>query len=410
MRILHIAPSIDPKSGGPTRSITGLCRALAQSGEDVTLFVHSPAHDLLNPSGVQFMKGHGAGIRTAIEDTRDVLQRVKPDVVHLHGLWLPLNHFDLQLSKANGVPVVLSPRGMLDPWALAQKRIKKKIAWWLYQYRDLQRITAFHATAEMEKQNILGRGFTQPIFMVPNAVEVPSNPMERSMETKTMHTALFLSRLHPGKGLLELAEAWAALKNDQAWRAMGTWRMRVVGPDGYGHKAEVIERLKQLGIEADWTFVGEVDDCNKWTEYCAADLFVHPSHSENFGISIAEALSAGLPVITTKGTPWSELENCASARMSECANQRADFSEQKLTNALMNSRTNEFARTGRAGWWIDVGVKPLVEALKEALSLSDHERLSMGRNGQRLIEGKYTWSSVAKNMLEAYRRILNHEN
>jgi glycosyltransferase involved in cell wall biosynthesis len=113
-----------------------------------------------------------------------------------------------------------------------------------------------------------------------------------------------------------------------------------------------------------------VDGQQKWELYRRADLFILPSHSENFGMVVAEALACGLPVITTKGTPWEALTQ------------------------------------HRCGWWVDVGVEPLADALRAAMALDDAERCEMGSRGRRLVEHEYTWSIVAKQMVSVYRWVL----
>jgi glycosyltransferase involved in cell wall biosynthesis len=401
MKVLHIVSGIDPKSGGPTRSITGLCRALVQEGIEAHLFVASPTHDMQNTSGVIFHKGRGGSLILVKADVEKIILQIQPNIIHIHGLWEMVNHAAVILASERGIPIVQSPRGMLDPWALSQKKWKKRIAWWVYQKRDLKKIAVFHATAEMEKKNIQAKGFTTPVYIVPNAVEVPVLPVTRSSKASSLQTALFLSRLHPGKGLLELATAWAILKKESSCEPIKGWRMRIVGPDNYGHKAEVVARLKKLGVENDWQFAGEVDDIQKWAEYANADLFIHPSHSENFGVSIAEALYSGLPVIATKGAPWSELMG-----VSESGGRRSE--ETSLpANIITSSRTNDVSAIGRCGWWIDIGVEPLVQALRDAMNMGDEDRQIMGENGRQLIENMYTWPVVAKEMANGYRWLLH---
>ena len=108
-----------------------------------------------------------------------------------------------------------------------------------------------------------------------------------------------------------------------------------------------------------------------WEAYRSADLLVHPSVSENFGITIAEGLAAELPVICTKGTPWGIVEE------------------------------------RKCGWWIDVGVEPLAVALREAMSLTDAERLEMGEKGRKLIEENYTWDAIVKKVISGYEEVLD---
>lgn len=123
-------------------------------------------------------------------------------------------------------------------------------------------------------------------------------------------------------------------------------------------------RAREHGVPVEW--VGEVDEMAKWDLYGSADLFVLPTFSENFGIVVAEALASGVPVVTTTAAPWGALAE------------------------------------HRCGWWVDVGVEPLAEALREATALSDAARHTMGRRGRALVEERYSWAHVAEQMRTAY--------
>lgn len=363
MRILHVTNGIDPRSGGPTRSVKGLCRALAEGENEVMLFIHSDRHRLENPGKLIVRYGTSGRYCRARLEFEQIVKEFRPDIVHLHGLWMMSMHADAVTCREHAIPYVISPRGMLDPWALNVKKWKKQLAMFLYQRKDLRCAAAFHVTAELEASHVRGTGYKQPCIVAPNGVDVPAVMLERQSDPRWPHTAIFLSRLHPGKGLLNLTDAWARVKPQG-------WRMLVVGPDSYGHKKDVIERLRSLGINSSWEFRDAVDDGEKWKLYRSADLLIHPSVSENFGITIAEGLAAGLPVICTKGTPWSEVEpeNC--------------------------------------GWWIDVGVEPLVAALQAALGLSAGQLQEMGERGRVLVDAKYTWQAAAKKMLTGYADVV----
>ena len=349
MKVLHVTSGINPRSGGPTRSVKGLCRALSLAGADVALLVLRGDDEFDNPCGVKVF-------REACPDVGAY------DIVHIHGLWNLGLHAVARTCRKAGVPYVISPRGMLDPWALSVKKWKKRLALFLYQAYDLKKAAAFHVTAEAERDHVRARGFRQACIISPNAVDLPAI-MPPRCRNEDCRVALFLSRLHPGKGLLTLADAWAMV------RPKG-WRMKVVGPDSYGHKDDVVARLRQLGIYEDWEFLSALNDSEKWQAYLSADLLVHPSVSENFGITIAEGLAAGLPVIATKGAPWRELEE------REC------------------------------GWWVDIGVEPLAVALKEAMSLPDVSLRKKGGIGRRLVAEKYTWDAVVRQMLMGYEAVL----
>lgn len=350
MRALHVIASIDPNSGGPTRSVKGLCRALSQNGVIVTVLVLHGNDIFDNPCGVETLYG-------AVPDVKNY------DIVHLQGLWDPMLHKVAQACRKASVKYVISPRGMLDPWALSVKPWKKRIAMALYQRGDLRSAAAFHVTAALEEKSARRQGLKQKVIIAPNGVDIPALMPPRKV-LDGAKTVLFLSRLHPGKGLLTLVEAWSRI------RPRG-WRMKVVGPDSYGHKKEVVASLREKGIIDEWEFVDTLDDVQKWNAYRSADLLVHPSVSENFGITIAEGLAAELPVICTKGTPWGIVEE------------------------------------RKCGWWIDVGVEPLAVALREAMSLTDAERLEMGEKGRKLIEENYTWDAIVKKVISGYEEVLD---
>ena len=217
---------------------------------------------------------------------------------------------------------------------------------------------------------------------------------EGGSQESEVRTILFLSRIHPKKGLLDLVEAWAAVNakaesREQRAESRGRWsmvnsqprwRLVVAGGDENGHLAEVKAEIAKFGarskeqgagkFEKSFQFIGEVADKDKWDLYRSADLFVLPTHSENFGIVIAEALACGVPVITTRGTPWEDLI------------------------------------THRCGWWVEIGARPLAEALNEAIKLPEEERRAMGLRGRRLVQQNYTWPAAAKKMVAVYQWML----
>ena len=147
--------------------------------------------------------------------------------------------------------------------------------------------------------------------------------------------------------------------------------MTVAGPDEGGHQRAVEAAAVAAGIRDQFDFVGPIPDQCKWEIYAQADLFVLPSHSENFGVVVGEALAAGVPVISTRATPWSELEE------------------------------------HRCGWWIPTGSDALAEVLPYATSLSDEERKNMGQRGRALIERCYSWRAAAERILPFYESSLH---
>jgi glycosyltransferase involved in cell wall biosynthesis len=362
---------IEPDAGGPSRSVPSLARHLVEHGVSVRLKSVGneavPAADggycleLYRHSGSQLSKLKAIG-RLSRDLDAELRAAAGSCLVHDQGLWLASNHAVVQVARKSGTPLIITPRGMLEPWSLNHKAFKKKIAWQLYQKKDLHQARLFHATSLQEARNIRELGFRQPVAVIPNGVDLP--PLrERKAPENGMKTILFLSRVHAKKGLLNLVAAWKQI-------AEPGWRVVIAGPDEANHKCEVEAAIRQAGLQDFFQFIGPVSDAAKWDLYFQADLFVLPSFSENFGIVIVEALACGVPVLTTTGTPWQELA------------------------------------THDCGWWIDVGVAPLAEALREAIRLSDDERGAMGRRGRNLVRNAYSWDKVGREMAAVYSWVL----
>jgi len=372
MRVLHVIGSILRVSGGPSRSVQGLVARLNEAGVETWLMTLNHGDEPWVDGVTRFVNGG---------DFEEVLQRVEPDIVHLHGIWSMVLHRCAVMCRRLSIPYVIAPRGMLEPWSLQQKWLKKRIARWLYQDRDLKCAAALHATAESEAEQFSKLGFNNPVIVSPNGVNVPKNFSR--VERVEKKRVLFVSRMHPKKGVLELVEAWNKLSSvSSVCSVVKDWCCELVytinGDFEREYEKKVKARVKELGLEDQFIFTGALNDDDKWQAYARADLFVLPTYSENFGIVVAEALWAGVPVITTKGTPWQELE------------------------------------TWKCGKWIDLpeeGSNPsnwpmLVSALEGVMLMSDDERREMGERGRRLVEEKYTWDAVVKAMVKGYEAIL----
>ncbi len=173
-------------------------------------------------------------------------------------------------------------------------------------------------------------------------------------------TALFIGRIYPVKGLPSLIEAWARV------RPRG-WQLRIAGPDEGGHKAEVEQAVLANGLCEVVSFVGPVHGAAKRRELCNADLLVLPSHSESFGMAVGEALAHGVPVLTTKGTPW----------------------------RILPER--------RCGWWVDATIDGITEGLREVTSQDAQVLREMGGRGRELVAAEFGWERVASRFVEIYR-------
>jgi glycosyltransferase involved in cell wall biosynthesis len=247
---------------------------------------------------------------------------------------------------------------MLEPWAFRYRRWKKLPVWLLWERRGLQSSAVLHATSEQEATNIRALGLRAPIAVIPNGVDVPDLPPPGN-RAHEQRRAVFLSRIHPVKGILNLIEAWRQV------RPHG-WSLLIAGPDEANHLSSVQAAVRQAGLTPTVKFVGPVYRQQKQDLLNSADLFILPTFSENFGIVVAEALASAVPVITTKGAPWKCLE------------------------------------THGCGWWVDVGVPPLARALSEATQCSQTELRQMGLRGRHLVAEKFAWPPIALQMRAVY--------
>lgn len=294
--------------------------------------------------------------------TSRAIARIEPDVVHQHGIWLPMS---LATSRwASQRPTMISPRGMLDPWALANSRTKKRVAWLCWERVNLRRASCLHALAQAEADAIQDVLPGAPVEIVPNAVDLPTKTI-RSQSSSKRKQLLFLGRIHPKKGLNDLFRQWAALP--QTLR--DSWRLLVAGPDENGHRAELDALVENLNIVHEIKFTGPLSGLAKKQAYEQADAFILPSHSEGLPMAVLEAWAAGLPVLMTRAC--------------------------NLPKGFEAGAATE----------IDTGDDPRL--LKAALLRADLSE--MGLRGRSLVEAEFTWDRVAARHAEIYGQMMRDQ-
>lgn len=377
MNIIHTTTSLAPEFGGPVRIITAICLELARLGNQVTLVyldfgddfgqTQLPSHENLHyvECEVKFRIGmRPVWVPEYRSKLIDVIAEKGNLVIHDNGIWLPYSGVLHDVAQKQNIPVITSIHGMLEPWPMSYGRIRKLAAWHIYQKSRLEKNVLLHATSNFEAENLRKLGLTLPIVVIPDGTIIPEQASLPKPERSDKKTLLFISRIHPKKGLLNLVEAIDYLRPSD-------WRVVIAGYDENNYQAVVEKAVLDAGLGDYFTFVGPVDDQQKWGLYNSADLFILPTHSENFGIVIPEALAVGTPVITTRGTPWKDLveNNC--------------------------------------GWWVEPTVSGLIESLENAFSLDDHQLKQMGKNGRKMIEEKYSWPAIAARLEDIYRWILD---
>lgn len=375
--ILHVVASVNPAVGGPAQSVPRLAGALSASGTAVRLLcLDYPEHGPLPrlPDGVlvavqpNILTRPLRGWSPALESTLEQ-EAARSRIIHSHGLWMGPNHYAARAAARHHIPLVISPRGMLGSWALGRSAMKKKLLWFLRESRNLRSAAAFHATSAAESDDIRRAGFPQPVAVLPNGVALSDVPTRHrawldaaqpAFQGKRL--ALFLSRLHPKKGVDELLAEWALL--DPSLRT--GWQLIIAGPDLTGYRSVLEKRRAQDPHPEGITFTGGVEGEFKQALLHHADFLVLPTKEENFGIVVAEALAAGTPVITTRAAPWEALE------------------------------------THRCGWWIPGTPGNLRHALVSAMSCPPGELRAQGMRGREFVARELDWSMIAKRMALFY--------
>ena len=354
MKVFLSATSLAPRYGGPAYSVSRLALALADAGAKVGLWSADGSvmdTPLLSADAPLTRLG-----RTA----EGALEQFRPDIVHDNGLWLGHNHRLARVCKTLVLPRLVSTRGILEPWARRHKKWKKDIAWLAYQRRDIRTAAALHATAEQEAENLACLKLEVPVHMIPNGVDIPAL---RAMPSGALRTALFIGRLYPVKGLPLLIEAWSRVRPEG-------WRLLLAGPDEAGHRAELESLIARHNLGDVIQFTGPLQGAAKESALFGADLFVLPTHSESFGMAIAEALAHGVPALTTVGAPWPVL------------------TEQAM------------------GWRTPISVEGLAAGLAQATASDSSVLRAMGDRGRAYVTTRFSWDRVAKQFLATYATIV----
>lgn len=287
-----------------------------------------------------------------------------PDVVHLHGLWTYPSKSVLEWHRATQKPYLISVHGMLSPVALSYSPIKKRISRWLYQDRCLAGASALHATAESETAEIRAFGYKGRICEFPNGVSAVDAPPPSGLGPS--RTILSLGRLRHKKGLDVLIAAWAEIED-----AYPDWRLRIVGPDEGGGHVGVLKRLIAHRGLTRCAIEGPLFGPERNQAMADAELFVLPSRNENFGMTVAESLMMGVPVIASRGSPWKRLESVG------------------------------------CGIWVDLEKDALKDALIRMIELDDSTRRDMGALGRAWMLREFSWGEVAARSLDVYRSLID---
>lgn len=300
-----------------------------------------------------------------------VLENLSPNLLDVQGLWMYHSWAALKYQKKHpNTKKVITPHGMLDPWALKNSAWKKKLVGKLFEYENLKTADCFHALCKSEYNSIRDFGLTSPIAIIPNGIDLPNNiQIEKNNKKRVL---LYISRIHPKKGLKEMIEGVAILRQRNK-SILDNWSIRVAGWNQNGHLEELIFLCKKLGLSNIVNFIGPIFGGEKEQELCQADAFILPSFSEGLPMSILEAWAYKLPCIIT--------DYC-------------NLPEGFETNAAIRIEPNS---------------ESIADGLENMFSMSNSQRISMGINGYKLCERQFTWKVIAQQKMHLYRWLLGED-
>lgn len=318
-----------------------------------------------------------------------VLDEYRPDLTHTHGVWMYPSIAVAAYCTRRRVPYMISPHGMLDPWAVRHHRWKKVLAYALYEINHVRGARCIRALSESEARSIREMKLRNPLVVIPNGIDLPKigdatqlvaqAPWDGFIEPERK-VMLFLSRIHPKKGLTNLLRAWAA--NSKS----AEWILAIAGWDQGGHETELKRLCNELKIvwadvretgdeaqpakAATVLFLGPQFDEFKEACYRNCDAFVLPSFSEGLPMVVLEAWAFAKPVLITQ----------------EC----------NLPEGL----------AAQAALEIDTTVDGISEGLRNVFSASDATLSEIGRRGRKLAEDRFSWDRIALKMKSTYEWML----
>lgn len=373
-----VLPSFYPavRYGGPILATRSLAAAVAREGWSVQVFTSDadgpttrlsvPRSATLDGFRVHYLRRLALGEETLAPALGAALLTAspRPSVLHVAPPFASSTLQALLVGEVCRIPVVLSPRGSFEAWSLGQKPFKKRVA--LAALNPLlRRVAGFHATSEAEAAATRKIVPEANVRVIPNGVDMPSDVCMPVAGGPPV--ILSLGRIHVKKALERLLEAAALLHAEGL-----VFRVAIVGPGEAGYLRSLQNLAERLGVHAlvDWREF--VDSSEKWRTFAQARVFALPSHSENFGNVVLEALACGRPVVASVNTPWSELER------------------------------------QRCGRWVPNDARSLADALRPYLADATLAQVA-GERGRELVRLKYSWSSVARDMVSFYESAIERQ-
>lgn len=374
MKVLHTIGGFGAKSGGTSSCTYSLLSAIHGVEPSAQVDILTPeANNTADPlmgKGEEWIKTVPYDYRTPLALSRnmtDWLQATDYKLYHTNGLWMHINHSTCEVARSRKRPYVITPHGMLYPEALQRNAWKKWPMRKLWFDRDVMKASALHATCETEMQHLRAFGYKGPIALIGNPVDVPNYSSElANRQTFNPDSILrlgYLGRLHPIKQIENLIRGTVLSR-------IPNLEILIIGKGDDAYEQFLHDEAKRLGISGKVKFLGFLNGREKFEQLARLDALFVPSHMENFGMIIPEALIVGTPVMASFGTPWQAL--------------------------------NE----DRCGWWTDAAPQSIADVIFDLCSLSPEEHKAMGQRGRDYILRTFASEKVASQMLSLYRWLL----
>jgi glycosyltransferase involved in cell wall biosynthesis len=372
VNVTHLLSSVSRANGGISESVrrlaqsqqaTGMVDVAVLSLQDKFTDQDLPRWRPLQPQCHSVWGPRAMGYAPAL---LPALLKQTADVTHVAGLWMYPSVASLRAAQRSGRPYIISPHGMLDPWALKNSAWKKQLASRLFERRHLEGAACLQALCASEAISIRAAGCAQPIFVLPNGIDLPdasacgSVPAWAGRVPADRRVMLFLGRIHPKKGLHPLVEAWDAMRTTN-------WQLVIAGWDQGGHLLELERLVQKLNLSDRITFCGPLHGPAKDAAYASAQAFILPSFSEGLPTTVLEAWAHGLPVLMTAACNLPE--GFASGAALEISSEPAQLAQSMLL----------FDR------------------------MSPSEQADMGQRGRILAEQQFNWDRIAREMVAVYR-------
>lgn len=366
MKVIQVVPSIGAESSGPSYSVPAMCKGLVGCGCEVELHILAPKPERDFPFKVMDYPALGFPTRRLGRSPamlRSLCDGCKTaSIIHNNSLWMMPNIYPALAKGGTKCKLVNQPRGTLSSWALENSKWRKRIIGWCGQFAALKASDMWVATSKEEYDDIRILGYGQPVVILPNGVDLPQVGCSKKAARRRM---FFLSRIHPKKNVEMLIRCWARLECRFA-----DWDLSIVGPDKGNHYADEMKGLaRSLGCKR-VTFEGELNGDEKYRFMAESECEILPTHSENFGMVVAEALACGTPVICSRGAPWKGL-------------------------------TDE-----KCGWWIPTNIAAFEDTMSDAMSSSREELAAMGARGRDWMRRDYDWNAIGAKLKASYEWLL----